>query len=145
VFESVLLVCIANICRSPIAEACLRRSMAQKGKQCRVASAGIYALVGHSAAPYSIEVCAEHGLDISAHQARQLTREMLAEYELILVMEEQHIAMVLEIAPFARGRVHCVGKWLKQDVSDPYRKEREAFEKTYDLIEKSVEEWVEKL
>lgn len=144
-FESVLVVCIANICRSPIAEACLRRSLEQRGKQCRVASAGIYALVGHEAAPYSIEVSAEHGLDISQHRARQLTGAMLAEHELILVMEEQHIAMVLAIAPFARGRVHCVGKWLKQDVADPYRKEREAFEKTYVLIEKSLEGWVEKL
>jgi protein-tyrosine phosphatase len=123
----------------------LRRLLEQQGKQCRIASAGIYALVGHAAAPYSIEVSAEHGLNIAQHRARQLTSTMLAEHELILVMEANQIPLVLDIAPFARGRVHCVGKWLEQDVSDPYRKPREAFEKTYDLIEKSVEEWVEKL
>ncbi len=143
-FDKVLIVCIANICRSPLAEVILQDALVEAKKSCRVSSAGIHALVNHSAAPHSVTVADTHGFDISNHKACQLTKEMMTEYPLILTMESVHIPMILNIAPFARGRVHRLGKWQNEEIKDPYQKSLMHFEATYDIIEKNVEAWLEK-
>ena len=69
----VLVVCVGNICRSPMAEALLRRELrGQEGFT--VDSAGLGALVGHPASEYSVELMAEIGEDISGHRAREFIR-----------------------------------------------------------------------
>ncbi|MDQ6975961.1 MAG: low molecular weight protein-tyrosine-phosphatase [Mariprofundaceae bacterium] len=144
-FDKILIVCIANICRSPLAEVILQNALNKTGRSCSVSSAGIYALVNHAAAEHSITVGENHGINLLPHKARQLNKEMLNENQLILVMENVHVSMVLETAPFARGRVHRLGKWHNQEITDPYRKSLAHFEKTYGIIEKNVEAWLEKL
>lgn len=144
-FHSILIVCIGNICRSPLAEVCLQQKLKDKGMNCLISSAGIHAVIGSPAAPHSITVGHANGLSLEGHRGRQLDARMLAENELILVLEEAHIQMVLGISPFARGRVHRLGKWLKQDIADPHQKSLPFFEEAYELIEKNVEAWIEKL
>ncbi len=144
-FRSVLMVCIGNICRSPMAEACLRRELERTGSACRVASAGLQALVGHPADRCARDVALEHGLDLSAHRARQLDVRMVRDHDLILVMEQEQVDMLLATYPFARGRVHRLGRWLDQEISDPYRRPREYFERAYERIQKNVEAWLERL
>src|SRR5688500_11611191 len=101
-FSRVLMVCVGNICRSPMAEA-LWAKMGPQGPGVQVASAGIGALVGHPADPLALELMRERGLDLSAHRARQLTAQMINDFELILVMEAGHQRAVESMAPTARG------------------------------------------
>lgn len=105
-------------------------------------SAGIAALVGHSADPMSMKVAQENGLSLANHQARQLTRELCLNHDLVLVMEDRHIAHVCRQAPEARGKVLLFGHWLnKQTIPDPYRRDKKTFDMVYNLLQKSAELW----
>ena len=141
---SVLVVCVGNICRSPMAEALLRKELEEK-TNVSVASAGLGALAGHAASEHAIELMAERGLDISGHRARQLTPDLVAESDLILVMESGHRRALHDVEPAARGKIHRLCEWQDEDVPDPYRQPREAFESALALIDKGVAGWVERI
>jgi protein-tyrosine phosphatase len=138
------MVCFGNICRSPMAEV-LWAQMAPQGPDVCVSSAGIGALVGHRADPIAEELMRERGLDLSAHRARQLTAEMVNDFELILVMEAAQQRAVESITPSARGRVLRIGQWSGFDVPDPYGQDRAAFEKALALIEQGLRDYHGKL
>ena len=140
----ILVVCVGNICRSPMAEALLKRAL--RGQDGFTAeSAGLGALVGHPASEYSQELMLEMGLDISEHRARQIHPDMVREADLVLVMEAGHKRAIDDADPTARGKVHRLGEWQDTDVDDPYRKPREAYEKALADIQEGVRLWVEKL
>ncbi len=86
-FNNILIVCVGNICRSPIAERLLQQKIKKQGIDTHVSSAGLGALVGQGADEYAIEVMKENCIDGTAHRARQLDNEMVKQNELILVME----------------------------------------------------------
>ncbi|MBF7053196.1 low molecular weight phosphotyrosine protein phosphatase [Halomonas sp. KAO] len=144
-FQRILVVCTGNVCRSPVAEAMLRRAL--PGKQ--VASAGLGALVGQNVDLSARELAEAEGLDVSIHQARQLTTEMLINHDLILVMSSGQRRAVGELAPEALGKTMLLGKWLAAgkglDIPDPYRKSREAFEHVHQLLAEATAGWVARL
>ena len=137
-FNSILVVCVGNICRSPIGERLLRTSFPSK----TIDSAGVGALVGRAADSQASAVAMEHALSLDGHIARQLTPELCKQYDLILVMEKSHIEAVTSIAPEARGKTMLFGHWLNEtEIPDPYRKSKEAFEHVYDILERTALEW----
>lgn len=138
-FQSILIVCVGNICRSPLAEGLLRKKLEDQGKSVRVESAGLGALVGKPADPTSVELAAELGVDLSGHRARQLTPELLREFELVLVMETWQVKDVERVSQTARGKVFRLGHWGDFEIPDPYRKPRDAFERALKRIEEGIE------
>ena len=134
------MVCIGNICRSPMAEA-LAHARLDHYPGARVASAGLGALVGRPADPMAQELMAARGLDISAHRARQLTAAMMTQFDLILVMEAEHVSHAEALNPAMRGRIHRIGKFGDFDVPDPYRRGRLAFVEALELIERALDEF----
>ena len=143
--ESVLIVCVGNICRSPMGEYLLRKMSRDKGSDISVSSAGLGALVGHGADDLAVEVMLENGIDVSAHRARQLDEALVKNNELILVMEQWQKKEIERLYPFARGRVHLLGKWDDNEISDPYKQSKSQFIKAYKKIEASCQQWCEKL
>ena len=134
-FSNILIICVGNICRSPTAEYCLTQQLQQKGSQIKVSSAGLGALVGKPAAPKAIELASQAGLDLTPHKARQVTREMIKQNDLILTMEEGHTVAIEKLAPEARGKVHLLGRWQQQiEIPDPYQKGVAAYEIALKLI-----------
>jgi protein-tyrosine phosphatase len=126
-----------------MAAAMLTERLRRDGLEPVVASAGLRALVGRPAAPDAQALMRERGLDISAHRARQLTAEVIAPYELVLVMEERHERAVHALSPSARGRVHRIGRFGGFDVPDPYGQDRRAFERSLALIDRGLADFEE--
>ena len=142
-FNKILVVCVGNICRSPIGEALLKDHFREK-KQ--VASAGVQAMVGNPADATSLELMDLQGIDASSHKAQQLTKQMAVEYDVILVMEKRHIQDVTRIAPSVSGKTFLIGKWIgDKEIPDPYKRDRIAFEYAYDLIEQGIKAWTKYL
>ena len=145
-FEKVLIVCVGNICRSPMAEAMFRDECKHLGKEVFFESAGIGALVGHSADDKVQDLLHDKGTDASAHEARQLTREISMGFDLILVMEAGHVRAVEQMIPEARGKVHLLGKWNQnEEIADPYKKEKAHFVAAQSAIERGVKAWLKYL
>lgn len=139
-FDSILVVCTGNICRSPMAEALLSHQLQDAGK--RVASAGIGALVGRPADPLAQEVMQEHGYDISGHRGRQLNAALLSAADLVLALDDSHRRWMVENFPQFRGRIFKLGKWRgDRDVADPYQLPREAFDQAYVDIVECLADW----
>ncbi len=142
-FNSILVVCSGNICRSPIGEALLRRAL---GGRIEVTSAGVTALVGEPADPLAREVMADRGHDIESHRARQVTGELILRYDLVLTMDSFHDDWLHSRYPQLRGRVFRLRHWCEdKTVEDPYRLPKAAFEAAYADIAEGVAHWVSRL
>ena len=131
----ILVLCTGNICRSPMAEALLRARLAALRPALSVSSAGLAAPEGRPADTLAVALLGERGLDLAAHRSRQLTPELVAAADLILVMETAQQRHLELLAPAARGRVHRLGRFGNFDVPDPYRQGRREFERALSLIE----------
>lgn len=128
----VLALCLGNICRSPVAEALLRRELAAQGVEAVVDSAGTGDWhVGRPADPRSTEVARRHGVRLNG-RARQLLRRDFADYDLILAMDSQNAAEARALAgsPGAAARVRLMRDFDPlapgADVPDPYLGGRKA-------------------
>ena len=137
----ILVVCIGNICRSPMAEGLLKQAL--PGVQ--TTSAGLGALVGRGADPLAVSLMAEAGVDISAHRARMLTDAIAREADLILVMDEQQKEQIAKQYPYARGRVFRLAEAARQDIPDPYRQKPEVFHTAFALAQSGVNAWVKRI
>lgn len=141
-FKNVMMVCVGNICRSPIAEVLLQHQQ----PQLKVFSSGIGALVGRPADPYSVELMQEKGIDLTDHCAQQINSVLVSASDLILTMEQGHVDAIMSKYPESRGKVHLIGKWSDNiEIPDPYKKDRAAFESASSVIESGLVAWQNKL
>ncbi|WP_327021791.1 MULTISPECIES: arsenate reductase/protein-tyrosine-phosphatase family protein [unclassified Klebsiella] len=141
-FDSILVICTGNICRSPIGERLLREKFPDK----KIDSAGVGALVNHPADDMAVKVANKNSLSLDGHKGAQFTSQLARQYELLLVMEHSHIEQVSRIAPEARGKTMLFGHWMgAKDIPDPYRKSEEAFDSVFQMIEQASLRWVDKL
>lgn len=144
-FDRILVLCIGNICRSPMAEAVLRQGLLDRGGEVDVRSAGLGALVGHPADDKVRLLMERRGIDLSGHRAIQVNRDMLRWADLVLVMENAHRLELRRREPSAAGKVFLLGHWIDAEIPDPYLKPLFVFEQTLDLVDRAVESWMDRL
>lgn len=156
----ITVVCLGNICRSPIGEAVLRARLAEAGlaDRVRVDSAGTGDWhIGHGADPRSIAVMDAHGYE-HAHTARQITPTWMADIDLLLAMDESNYAELERLvahsglAPdlrmmrsFDPGLRHLPEPHPELDVPDPYHGGPEGFVEVLRMIERASDGLVAEL
>ena len=140
-FNTILVVCAGNICRSPMAAGLLQKTWPRK----KIHSAGLVALVGQPADPLAVACMQELDVSLQAHVARQLDQALLREADLVLAMSVEQVQAIERHWPFAKGKVFRLGHWSQQDVPDPYRQPRAAFVLARDLIVQAASEWEARL
>ncbi len=140
--SSILVVCVGNVCRSPIGE----RLLADACPNLRTTSAGIKALVGQSASAASAKIAERNGVSLNGHVARQFTAELAAQFDLILVMEKAHMKETAVLAPNSVGKTALFGEWIGQsDIADPYGLSDEFYIAAFDKIQKASAGWITRL
>jgi protein-tyrosine phosphatase len=144
-FKKILVVCIGNICRSPVAAAMLRQALPDR----QIESAGLGALVGEGVEPRARLLAEADGLEVAAHRARQLTAELLEACDLVLVMSAGQRRAIGELVPAALGKTMLLGHWLAEnqgrEIPDPYGQSSEAFVHTHRLLRAATAAWAARL
>ena len=140
----ILMVCLGNICRSPLAEGILKEKVAARRLPWSVDSAGTGAYhVGEAPDPRSRAVARRHGLDITDQRARQLHASDLEEFDLIFAMDRSNERNIRALAtkPDQHDKVHLLLEFAGQgraDVPDPYWDD-DGFQRVYDLLDQACE------
>jgi len=142
--KKILMVCLGNICRSPLAQGILE-SKVNKSKV-RIDSAGTAAYhVGNSPDERSIEVAKKYGVHINNQRARKLVIEDFDEFSVIYAMDESNYQNILKLArnKADENKVKMIlnevypGKNL--NVPDPYYGGNQGFENVYKMLDKACE------
>lgn len=98
----VLVVCTANICRSPMAAALLRswvdHHAPHVADELRITSAGVHARDGHAATPHMVAIADRWGLDLDGHRSRHLDVDRAVGADLVITMEAAHRDAVARLA-----------------------------------------------
>jgi protein-tyrosine-phosphatase len=144
----ILVVCTANICRSPVAAALLRDRLRQRGlHQWRVGSAGTWAVVVRPASRHSVSVMSRHGHDISGHRAAMISEAYLREADLVLTMEIGHAEALRAEFPAQAHKVYLLTEMIGRsyDVADPYGGPLEEYERMYDDLSEIIDEGLDRI
>lgn len=138
------MVCLGNICRSPLAEGVLASMVADRDLGWEVDSAGTSAWhIGNAPDPRSIQIAKVNGLDISTQKARQFQAQDFHDFDLILVMDQSNYNNVLKLSPDAsvESKVQMIMNYAdpghNEAVPDPYYDD--GFDKVYKMLVRACE------
>ncbi len=143
----ILMVCLGNICRSPLAEGVLQRKIQEAGLNWTVDSAGTNGYhLGEAPHRLSQKVALLHGIDISHQRARRFKAEDLRHYDLVYAMAGDVIDDIRRIA----GKDHSPAKVKllmeelhpgeNMDVPDPWYGPEPGYHQVYDMIDEACEQ-----
>lgn len=125
---SVLFVCTANRFRSPLAAALFTNVLKDMGiaNDWRVGSAGTWAIPRQPTLPRVLSVSRRFGIDLSTHSSMPVSRKLLTEYDLILVMQASHREALMTEFPDLKERIFLLSDVVEArsyDISDSLQSE----------------------
>ena len=124
---TIVTVCTANICRSPMAQALLQHALSAQPeplKSYRVVSAGVAARAGDRISANSVHALKKVGLDLASHTSQPITPELIKNAVAVFCMTESHRAMIqLTFDPVPRN-VYLFREFMPRsadkEIGDPY-------------------------
>jgi len=146
----ILMVCLGNICRSPIAEGVLQKKCKEAGLNWLVESAGTNGYHdGERPHPTSQMVCKLNGIDISNQRSRTFVKQDIDDFDLIIPMAEDVLKEIQYIAreKYDQEKVNLLLNYsfpgTNLDVPDPWARSEAAFHEVFSLIEHACESLIE--
>lgn len=147
----ILMVCLGNICRSPIAEGILKAKAAAAGLDWYIDSAGTEKYhIGKAPHEYSQNICSSHGIDISNQRARKFTPADLTGYDLVYAMADDVAREIRRISGPKADYSH-MGLFLEElepgsgkSVPDPWYGDESAYVGVYDMIDATCDAIIRK-
>jgi len=148
----ILMVCLGNICRSPLADALLRKKVAEIGLDIEIDSAGTSDYhIGGEPDKRTQENALNHGLDMSFLRARQFTKKDFDTFDLIYVMDKSNECNVLSLTADSgqKEKVKLILDLLDdtqyKEVPDPYFGGEQGFETVYNLLDQATDKILEEI
>ncbi len=146
-----LFVCTGNTCRSVMAEALTSKLIKDLNLEgpWEVLSAGLGAFPGAPASAGALSVLAKEGIDLSLHQAKQLTEKMIHEADLVLTMTTPQRDYLWELLPESREKIHLLKEFARgevagvgetDDISDPFGQEEVIYRECADQLVEAIEQ-----
>ena len=134
--------CTGNTCRSPLAEGIARKILEDEGRDdIEVGSAGTDAWDGGAATDEALLVGIERQLNIGAHKSRKLTREIVRDSDLVLVMGPQHLNASKRLGGGEKSFLlsqYAAGGDSERAIRDPFGGDLEAYRATADDLQAQV-------
>ena len=144
----ILMVCLGNICRSPLAEGIMQQKINERKLKWEVDSAGTGAWhAGELPDPRSIKVAKQNGIDITYQRGRQFIQNDFHEFDAILVMDATNYQNVIRMATTEeeKSKVEMIMNYAtpnrNEQVPDPYYGEQ-GFDNVFKMLEKACEAFV---
>mgnify|MGYP006099778415 CR=1 FL=1 len=148
----ILMVCLGNICRSPIAEGILQAKANNKGLDIKVDSAGTGGWhVGQGPDHRSLAIANKYGIDISQQHARQFSSIDFKSFDIIFAMDSSNLSDIVSLANTnediekVRLILNETNPKTNNPVPDPYYGGDGGFEKVYQLLDEACEMIIKKL
>jgi protein-tyrosine phosphatase len=139
----ILMVCLGNICRSPLAEGVMQHLADEQGLGWQVDSAGTGSWhVGEGPDRRSVRTAHNHGIDISRQVCRQFSRRDFSNFDHILVMDKYNLSEVLNMAPDEESAAKVKLLLGNREVPDPYYDDN-LFEPVFELIELGCKDFIQ--
>ena len=140
-----LMVCLGNICRSPLAEGVLQHLADEQHLGWKVDSAGTGGWhVGEGPDRRSVRTAREHGIDISKQVCRKFRKSDFEEFDHIYVMDKNNLRDILAMAPDEEARKKVKLLLGNKEVPDPYYDD-DLFEPVFGLVEDGCKEIIKDL
>lgn len=145
----ILVVCTGNTCRSPLGELLLRAEVARQGLDgVSIRSAGTSAAPGAPASEGTYLVALEHGEDLSAHRATQLTPALVEQADVVLTMSRGHLQQVRAMG--GERKAYLFAEYARAagtdaEVGDPFGLDISVYRETYGQLERLAKRVVERL
>ena len=119
--HSILFVCTANICRSPMAMGIMQSKVKHQDDLWLIRSAGVWVMENQPAAANTIKFVREFGVDISNHQSKSINKEMIDRFNLILVMERNHKEALRSAFRNQGSKIFMLSEMIgeKYEINDP--------------------------
>ncbi len=143
--KNVVFICTGNVCRSPMAEG-FYRQLTESDDFIAIGSAGISAFDGQAASGHSVEVMKQENIDISKHESRMLTPEIVDQATHIFGMTCGHRDAVQMMFPESSEKVFVLREFLvgsdadfDLDVSDPIGGSLDEYVRTRNLIKEALQ------
>ena len=144
------MVCLGNICRSPVAEGIFRDKAQKLGLDFLVDSAGTAAYhVGESPDNRMISTAASMGVDISSLRARQFSVSDYDEFDKIYAMDESNYQNMKNLARNSKDLekldllLNCKDSFINKSVPDPYYGGEDGFYQVFELLDEAIEHLIQ--